>query len=129
MNPYLDTTPQCQRLSLAPRKTAVEILDAVGARFGVTWDELLSKSRIAHIVAARHVASWLMRRSGMSYPAIGRALGGRDHTTAMAAVARVEAELRRAPEGLPSLEAMLEPGFVSRATRVPGEGTMLPDLP
>jgi hypothetical protein len=78
---------------LTPRNTVADILDRVGAHYGVTWEELLMKNRSRHLVDARQVAAWLMRQRGMSYPAIGKALGGRDHSTAMHAVACVEADI------------------------------------
>lgn len=120
-SPFVDTAPETQlvsgaetrqkrpstlALAIARPRTAVDILDAVGARFGVTWKELLSKDRTAHIVTARHVAAWLMRQAGMSYPAIGRTLGRRDHSTAMHSVARIEAERGKNPEVAAELDAM-----------------------
>lgn len=42
-------------------------------------------------VRARHVAAWLLREAGRSYVEIGRVLG-RDHTTAINSVRRVEEE-------------------------------------
>lgn len=57
-------------------------------------------SRIAKIAEARHEAMWLLRqvkRSNgehkLSYPQIGAAFGGRDHTTAMHAVRAHQARL------------------------------------
>ena len=35
---------------------------------------------------------WLLRQAGYSYPEIGLLLGGRDHTTIMHGVAKVEAD-------------------------------------
>lgn len=83
---------------LSPRSTVADIFDRVGAHYGVTWEEFLSKDRSRHLVDARQVAAWLMRQRGMSYPAIGKALGGRDHSTAMHAVSCIEADVAKNPE-------------------------------
>jgi chromosomal replication initiation ATPase DnaA len=48
----------------------------------VTVNEMLSHRRLGVVVAARHLAMWLMcTHTKLSLPAIGRELGGRDHTT------------------------------------------------
>ena len=51
-------------------------------------DAIYSSDRI-RVVAARHVAMWLLRDAGMSLPAIGATLG-RDHTSVPLRVRRVE---------------------------------------
>jgi hypothetical protein len=100
-------------------QSTVVILDAVGARFGVTWEELLRSGRgPEHLANARHVAAWLLRRRGMSYPAIGRALGGRDHTTIMSACAHIDRECAEDPAVAAELEAMAECGRVVGVSRV-----------
>ncbi len=89
-----------------PRPTSVEILDRVGAHFGVSWEELIGRRRSAYMVNARHVAAWCLRQQGLSYPEIGRVLGGRDHTTAMYSVKVIDdardanAEVRRVLDGM-----------------------------
>lgn len=124
LSPYVDTSPNEEpsgvvhakpvarpstlSLQITNPRRAVRILDVAGSRFGVTWEELLSRDRTAHLANARHVAAWLMRQAGMSYPAIGRALGGRDHTTAMHAVARIEREAQASRLVRDTLADMLE---------------------
>jgi hypothetical protein len=52
--------------------------------FGVTPEELRSDTRHTDLTIPRFFyAHWAKRMAGMSYPEIGRKLGGRDHTTAM----------------------------------------------
>lgn len=59
-----------------------EIIAAVSHHFGLPQKQLKSESRRQSIVAARAVAIFLARElAGASYEQIGRALGGRDHTT------------------------------------------------
>lgn len=61
------------------------------SHFEVDGDDILNGSRDRQVVRAKHVAMWLMREAGHSYPDIGRELGC-DHTTVINAVRRVEAD-------------------------------------
>ncbi len=59
-----------------------EIIAAVARHFGLPQKQLKSPSRRQSIVTARAVAVYLARElASASYEQIGRALGGRDHTT------------------------------------------------
>jgi chromosomal replication initiation ATPase DnaA len=120
---YLDTTPatveppkklgrkyaaRCLVEQIAkPRRTAVQVLDRVGEHFGLSWQELTGKARPPYIANARHVAAWCLRQQGMSYPEIGRALGGRDHTTAMNSVRVIEEARAADPEVRRVLDGMV----------------------
>jgi chromosomal replication initiator protein len=56
----------------------------------VALNELTSDKRTRRIVGPRQVAMYLSRElTDSSLPAIGRAFGGRDHTTVMYAVQKV----------------------------------------
>lgn len=58
----------------------------------VTLEELLGRSRAAHIVRARHSAwKWLKEAEGWSYVSIAEAWGV-DHTTVMAALTKPSKE-------------------------------------
>ena len=66
------------------------VLAIVSDHFGVSREAILSKSRRAEFVLLRHVAMYLLRtRYGYSFPRIARYFG-RDHTSVMYAVERVE---------------------------------------
>ena len=65
---------------------------AVSEVTGVPRDKILSSGRSAQLVAARDMVTGLLRRTGMSYPEIGRVLG-KDHST-------IQAAQRRHMEGL-----------------------------
>lgn len=57
---------------------------AIADEFGITTDLLISDSRKHDICVARFFAvALLIETTSMSFPAIGRRLGGRDHTTIM----------------------------------------------
>lgn len=70
-----------------------QILNAVSQEHNISVRDLIGDGRFREMVAARQDAMWRMRRSGMTYAAIGRRLGGRDHATIMWGVARHEARM------------------------------------
>lgn len=79
------------------------ILREAGARFGCRVDQIKSDGRIPAVVAARAVSAFLIRRYyGASFPRIGAFLGGKDHSSVMAMVARVEKDpaMMEAAEGV-----------------------------
>lgn len=66
------------------------ILDATADMFGFTVDEIRSKSRRRPLVTARQISMYVFRElTDLSYPAIAREFGGRDHTTVIHAVDKV----------------------------------------
>jgi chromosomal replication initiation ATPase DnaA len=67
------------------------IITAVAIHFGIPRARLISPLRQPGARGARHVAGMVLRFSGLSYPAIARALGLRNHTSVMYGCARVEA--------------------------------------
>jgi chromosomal replication initiator protein len=72
--------------------TAQTIIDATAKMFGFTVDELRGKSRRRPLVTARQVGMYVCREmTDLSYPAIAREYGGRDHTTVIHAVEKIGA--------------------------------------
>ncbi len=66
----------------------------VAAEFGVSTAELVGSTRAAAPLRARQVAIFLTRElTDLSLPQIGRLYGGRDHSTVLNSVRRVEAGL------------------------------------
>ncbi len=71
-----------------------EIQQRVAERFGISRAELVGSSRAATPLRARQVAIFLTRDlTDLSLPQIGRLYGGRDHTTVLNSLRRVEASL------------------------------------
>lgn len=67
------------------------ILDETSTRFGFSIEELQGGSRKRPLVEARQIAMYVMRQlTEMSYPAIAREFGGRDHTTVIHAVDKID---------------------------------------
>jgi chromosomal replication initiator protein len=77
------------------RPTSVEeIQQRVAERFGISRAELVGSSRAATPLRARQAAIFLTRElTDLSLPQIGRLYGGRDHTTVLNSLRRVEASL------------------------------------
>jgi chromosomal replication initiator protein len=71
------------------------ILEATAEMYGFTVDDLKSKSRRRPLVIARQVAMYITRElTDLSYPAIAREFGGRDHTTVMHACDKITALMK-----------------------------------
>jgi chromosomal replication initiator protein len=72
------------------RMTPERILAAVSERFGVKIDVMCGQRRTQTIALPRQVAMYLMRQlTDLSLAEIGRAFGGRDHTTVLYACEKV----------------------------------------
>jgi chromosomal replication initiator protein len=72
--------------------TASSILEATSKMFGFPIEELQGKSRRRPLVTARQIGMYVCREmTDLSYPAIAREYGGRDHTTVIHAVEKIGA--------------------------------------
>ncbi|MEO6627315.1 MAG: chromosomal replication initiator protein DnaA, partial [Aquihabitans sp.] len=75
--------------------TPTVILEATSKMFDFTIEELQGKSRRRPLVTARQIAMYVFRElTDLSYPAIAREFGGRDHTTVIHAVEKIKALMR-----------------------------------
>ena len=75
-----------------PRQiTPKAILDATAETFGFSVEDLCGQSRRRPLVIARQVGMYVFRDvTDFSYPAIAKEFGGRDHTTVIHAVSKIE---------------------------------------
>jgi chromosomal replication initiator protein len=84
--------------SIAQRRrstTATDVLKAVCAEFAIAEKDLLGRQRKREIVRPRHVAMYLLREeTESSLVEIGRTLGGRDHTTVLHGIEKIEKDLQ-----------------------------------
>ncbi|OGY79868.1 MAG: hypothetical protein A2445_01185 [Candidatus Jacksonbacteria bacterium RIFOXYC2_FULL_44_29] len=80
-----------------PSKNALNpkrIMETVAAFYELTLSDLVGACRKRELVVPRQIVMYLMRRElDCSYPAIGKNLGGRDHTTVMYACQKIEEKL------------------------------------
>lgn len=71
--------------------SAREVITKTARTFDLTYADLTGQSRDRRIVAVRHMAAWILARRGrLSLSQIGRAMGGRDHSTVINGVRRFE---------------------------------------
>ena len=75
-----------------PKRVQIEDIQRVVARqYNVSRADLLSSRRTANVVRPRQVAMYLAKILTLrSLPEIGRRFGGRDHTTVLHAVRKIE---------------------------------------
>jgi chromosomal replication initiator protein len=80
-----------------PKRIKIEDIQRVVARqYNVSRSDLLSSRRTANVVRPRQVAMYLAKTLTLrSLPEIGRRFGGRDHTTVLHAVRKIEALVAR----------------------------------
>jgi chromosomal replication initiator protein len=71
------------------------IMEETASYFTLTTGDLVSKSRSRPLTTARHIAMYIMREcTGLSLVKIGEIFGGRDHTTVLHGIKKVEDEMR-----------------------------------
>ena len=63
--------------------------------FQISVDDIRSKKRSANIAFPRQIAMYLCRQlTDESFPKIGMEFGGKDHTTVMYCVEKIEQEIK-----------------------------------
>lgn len=114
----LQTTPICLQLAKdvlgrlldadSNRPTDIEdIIEVVCSYFEIKRSDLLGSSRLKKFSTPRHIAQYLARKeTTLSYPEIGQKFGGRDHTSVLHAVRKIE-EALNSDDNLRNLVAYL----------------------
>jgi chromosomal replication initiator protein len=94
--------------ALGPRRrTLREIQEQVCADFGVSLEQLLSTSRATSVAWPRQVAMYLARElTDATLPAIGRAFGGRNHTTVLHAHRRTAERIASDPNAFEAVRRL-----------------------
>ncbi len=92
--PSLDSVQKLFRPAVVEhkRKPSIDlIIRTVAAYYDVTEQELLSRRKFKHLALARQVAMYMSRElTDASYPMIGNAFNGKDHTTVMYAYEQIQ---------------------------------------
>jgi chromosomal replication initiator protein len=74
--------------------TTSDVIDAVTRHYEVEERELKGRQRTKAIVLPRQVAMYLLREeTDISLEEIGRSMGGRDHTTVLHGIKKIESAL------------------------------------
>jgi chromosomal replication initiator protein len=81
-----------------------ELVKAVGMDVGYTYQQMIGRIRTGEITAARSVVCSILRERGLSYPLIGRFLGGRDHSTIINSAEKFDHYCERYPGTLELFE-------------------------
>ncbi|MCA8958932.1 MAG: chromosomal replication initiator protein DnaA, partial [Planctomycetes bacterium] len=85
--------------SESPRIDFQRILEAVLAEFDVTREDLESARRSRSVVLPRQIAMFLARRhTDLSLNEIGSRFGGRDHSTVLHALSKIEGQITKDPK-------------------------------
>jgi chromosomal replication initiator protein len=78
-------------ISVPGSPTIAKIQEVVAEHFNLTRAELVSKHRYERIVYPRHIAMYLAKQmTRHTFNAIGKRFGGRDHTTVLQAIRRID---------------------------------------
>jgi chromosomal replication initiator protein len=71
--------------------TAKKIMEAVAGFYNITTEDLVKQSRKKEYVKPRQIAMYMIRKElETSLPSIGEFFGGRDHTTVIHAIGKIE---------------------------------------
>ena len=75
------------------------IIDEVCKFYGIDPDMIRSQNRRKEVVVPRQVAMYLVRElTELSLPSIGREFGGRDHSTVISSINKIEEAMRTSPD-------------------------------
>ena len=73
------------------RVDAETIMEATAQYFNISLEDLTGASRVANLASARQIAMYLCRElTDLSLPKIGAKFGGRDHTTVLHSVRKID---------------------------------------
>ncbi|MGQ0455645.1 MAG: chromosomal replication initiator protein DnaA [Hyphomicrobium sp.] len=94
--------------NLEPRRIKIEdILRIISRHYGVSKGDLLSQRRHRSVVWPRQIGMYLAKQlTARSLPEIGRRFGGRDHTTVLHAIRKIEGEITKNPRLEDELEEL-----------------------
>jgi chromosomal replication initiation ATPase DnaA len=71
-----------------------QVLDVVSKFYSIHTIHIISQQRSAKICRPRHVVMWLAYHvTGMSLAQIGRRIGGRDHTTILSGIRKIQRQI------------------------------------
>jgi chromosomal replication initiator protein len=99
--------PELHKRSAA--MSVAEIQQRTADAFGISVDALISTSRAGAVAWPRQIAMYLARElTAQSLPAIGRAFGGRNHTTVLHACKRTAERIADDPEAFRVVRRLTE---------------------
>ena len=96
-------------LTTSERKeiTVAYIIDVVSEHFGVRREDIISTKRSQNIVYPRQIVMYFAREmTNLSMKAIGEQIGGRDHSTVIHSIEKVEDEVKRSQAEANTIETI-----------------------
>lgn len=93
----------------APRRQASfqDVMEAVSRYYSVSVQDMVGQSRVREILIPRQIAMQLLKKYlRMSYVRIGEVFEGRDHTTVMNAVEKIEERMQMDPQMLREVRSL-----------------------
>src|SRR5690606_9633328 len=97
-----------RRADSGPILSPERIRELVARRWRVRADQLASKRRTKDLTVPRQVAMYVIKETlGMSLVRIGELFGGRDHSTVIHSIRKVEEDMQRDPMFRQQVEAVL----------------------
>jgi len=64
------------------------VIEAAAIEFDTTPDDIIRRNRRENVALARHMVMWMLRSMHLTFPKIGKVIGGRNHKCAQASVTR-----------------------------------------
>lgn len=92
-----------------PRRNATfqDVMEGVSRYYSVSVQDMIGQSRVREILIPRQIAMHLLKKYlRMSYVRIGEVFEGRDHTTVMNAVEKIESKMQNDPQLLREVRAI-----------------------
>lgn len=81
-----------QQVKLSPKA----VLQKTADYYDITYNDIVGTKRSREVVVPRQVAMFIMREElGMSFPRIAKSLGGKDHTTIMHGVSKINTQIAK----------------------------------
>lgn len=72
-----------------------EIIGVVADFYNISYDDIIGNKRQSNIVIARQIAMYVLKNKyGLAYKKIGSLFNGKDHTTVMSSVAKIEKDYK-----------------------------------
>ena len=95
LTPYIKGNVNIERTTVQV-STPDKVNAAVCRLYGISHEDLMGDSRRKDIAAARQMAFWFYKHDlKLSYPHIGRLVGGRDHSTVMHGCSKINVLLKQ----------------------------------
>lgn len=106
-----------------------DIIETLSKRLGYNRKIIESRTRRQEIVRVRDLIVYLLREYGdLSYPAIGRLLGGRDHTTIIHAYKKTKQNIETRPELKAELEDLIREAGSIKERKIHVERYLIPEI-